>query len=170
MKRLEDHIVLSETLEDDGTYPNSSLPVLIYRNVFPDAHPGVIEDLFEDHDWTNSWRNGIHDFHHYHSNSHEVLGIYSGNATVQLGGPDGSTFDVEKGDVIIIPAGVAHKNMGSSADFHCVGAYPAGKEFDMNYGKSEERPEADKRISATPIPATDPVFGNEGALHERWSG
>jgi uncharacterized protein YjlB len=41
-----------------------------------------------------------------------------------------------KGDVLLIPAGVAHKNVGASIDFKCVGAYPGGKEFDINLGKS----------------------------------
>ncbi|WP_250123845.1 cupin domain-containing protein [Chroococcidiopsis sp. CCMEE 29] len=65
--------------------------------------------------------------HHYHSTAHEVLGISRGKAAVRLGGDArGQTFEVRAGDVIIIPAGVAHKNLDSSSDFLVVGAYPLG--------------------------------------------
>ena len=57
-----------------------------------------------------------------------------------LGGDGGLTTELGKGDVVVIPAGVAHKNLGSSADFACVGAYPDGRSYDMNYGNEDERP------------------------------
>ena len=72
------------------------------------------------------------------------------------------------GDVIIIPAGVAHKNLGSSGDFRCVGAYPPGQDWDMNYGKAGERPAADENIANVPLPVADPVFGFEGPLMKNW--
>ncbi len=58
----------------------------------------------EKNNWSNSWRNGIFNFHHYHSITHEVLGVHSGNAKVLLGGDRGILINAEKGDVIIIPA------------------------------------------------------------------
>lgn len=71
--------------EDDGIIPNSpDLPVLIYRNALD--HPQDTEELFNRNQWLNSWTNGIYDYHHYHSNAHEVLGVMEGEATVQLGG------------------------------------------------------------------------------------
>ncbi|MGD8650012.1 MAG: hypothetical protein PVJ77_25990, partial [Desulfobacterales bacterium] len=72
------------------------------------------------------------------------------------------------GDVIIIPAGVAHKNLNQSLDFRCVGAYPAGQSPDMQYGKPSERPSADQNIRSVPLPETDPVFGKKGPLLEIW--
>src|ERR1700733_8564495 len=75
--------------KDDGKIPNSKFPLLLYRNAF-DARgtDGAVwlEQQFAAGNWTNSWRNGIYNFHHYHSTSHEVLGIYSGSALVHLGG------------------------------------------------------------------------------------
>ena len=77
---------------------------------------------------------------------------------------DAITFD----DVLLIPAGVAHKNIGSSTDFKCVGAYPEGRDFDINLGKSGERPGTDKNIRKVPIPKLDPLYGKEGCLSLYW--
>ena len=164
--------VVSEILQDDGTFPNhEALPLLIYRDAVDvsGGDPAVaVEQVFHSNNWRNSWRNGIYSFHHYHSTTHEVLGIYSGSVKVQMGGPEGVTLEVSAGDVIIIPAGVSHKNLGSSGDFRCVGAYPDGRSWDMNYGKAGERPAADENIASVPIPMNDPVFGTEGPLFDEW--
>src|SRR5437870_8580248 len=37
-----------------------------------------------------------------------------------------SNLDVQSGDVIVIPAGVAHQKLDASSDFAVVGAYPDG--------------------------------------------
>ena len=107
--------------------------------------------------------------HHYHSTAHEVLGIYSGRVRVQLGGPRGKPITVDAGDVLVIPAGVAHMNVAASGDFRVVGAYPAGTSPDMNYGKPGERPDTDRSIARLAIPAADPVEGRRGALVAQWS-
>ena len=100
--------------------------------------------------------------------AHEVLAICRGKAKVQLGGENGIILSVSPGDVIIIPAGVAHKNLGASRDFLVVGAYPPGQSWDMNYGEAGERPDADQNISRVPRPKTDPVFGRRGPLIDHW--
>jgi hypothetical protein len=47
--------------------------------------------------------------------------------------------EVQKGDVIIIPAGVAHRLLDDfSSNFQMVGSYPKGKHPDMCRGKKEE--------------------------------
>ena len=147
------------------------LPVLLYKSVFqlPNEHsPGLMETVFEKNDWSNSWRNGIYTYNHYHSITHEVIGIYSGECHVALGGDSGIQILIEKGDVLVIPAGVAHKNVGASLDFKCIGAYPEGMDFDMNLGKSGERPGTDKNIKKVPIPKKDPLYGKEGCLWLYW--
>ncbi|MBS1525919.1 MAG: cupin [Bacteroidetes bacterium] len=157
-------------LDDDGTFPNSTLPVLFYKAalyipaLFPAAH---VKNLFESHGWSNSWDSGIFEFHHYHSITHEVLGIYSGETTLQLGGDNGVKLQIQKGDVIVIPAGVAHKNLRQENDISCVGAYPEGMDYDMNYGKAGERPATDHNIHKLPLPKTDPVYG-DGGLVQIW--
>jgi uncharacterized protein YjlB len=163
--------ILHQVFQDDGIFPNNSLPAILYKGVVEfskGADPTVIEQLFLKNNWGNSWRNGIYSFHHYHSTSHEVLGVYSGSVRVRLGGEKGETFELNQGDVVLIPAGVAHKNLGSSADFKVVGAYPEGQSWDMKYGKEGERPAADENIANVPMPGSDPVFGKSGPLHKYW--
>lgn len=144
---------------DDGTFPNSRLPVLVYRGVLAPGKPGGFEELFERHGWSSSWRNGLYAVHHYHSTAHEVLGIFRGSVTARLGGPRGATVELAAGDVVIIPAGVAHKNDGATPDFAVVGAYPVGTGPDMCYGKPGERPATDAAIARVSVPPRDPVHG-----------
>ena len=105
---------------------------------------------------------------HYHSSAHEVLGVFSGSARVQFGGETGIVLEVRAGDVVVIPAGVSHRNLGASRNFGVVGAYPNGQSWDMQYGKPGERPAADQRIARVPIPATDPVCGVDGPVCALW--
>jgi uncharacterized protein YjlB len=164
--------VISQPLGDEGTFPNNvGRPLIIFKQAIRiDDRRGaeIIEDIFHSNKWLGAWRNGIYPFHHYHSTAHEVLGVYKGEARVQFGGEKGPIMEVASGDVVIIPAGVAHKNINSSHDFRVVGAYPAGQSWDMNYGKQGERPAADKNISSVPDPKTDPIYGSEGPLLELW--
>jgi uncharacterized protein YjlB len=153
---------------DDGAFPNSRLPVLIYRGVLASPEAATFEHMFETNGWSSSWRNGLYSVHHYHSTAHEVLGLYGGRVTARLGGERGRSVTLTAGDVIVIPAGVAHKNDGASADFHVVGAYPVGTSPDMQYGKPGERPRTDHNVARVPLPAGDPVHGGRGAIALLW--
>lgn len=161
--------VLPFPLADAGVIPNSKFPLLIYQGAVKPASAPAFEELFSAHDWRASWRDGIYTYHHYHSTTHEVLGVFSGSATVQFGGERGIKQKVAAGDVIIIPAGVSHKNLGASSDFGVVGAYPGGAEWDMNYGQRSERPQSDENIARAPLPKFDPVYGADGPLFEHWA-
>ena len=157
--------------DDDGTFPNNVLPLLVYKNVLQlstEKSDDIVKEILESNGWTNAWVDGIYDYHHYHSTSHEVLAIINGSALVTFGGPSGISVPLEKGDVVIIPAGVAHKNENSDDDFKCVGAYPDGQDYDILKGKKGERPKADENIAKVPLPETDPVFGVEGPLVKNW--
>lgn len=127
-----------------------------------------VKNVFEKNGWTNSWDAGIFTYHHYHSTTHEVLGVYSGKATIQLGDDDGPQLLLEKGDVLVIPAGVAHKNLDEGNAVGVIGAYPDGRHYDMNYGKPGERLQTDRNIAQLPVPATDPLDGAGGELLKRW--
>lgn len=158
--------------EDDGVIPNNDLPLLLYRTAFKKrGAEGArwLEEHFAKNNWLNAWRNGVYSYHHYHSTSHEVLGVYSGNAKLQLGGERGQKVNVEAEDIIVIPAGVGHKNLGSSHDFRVVGAYPNGSDYDLKMGKDGERPQADKNIAEVPVPSTDPLRGRKGGVPEIWA-
>jgi uncharacterized protein YjlB len=156
---------------DDGIFPNSLLPLLFYRQAITTRAKdpaSVFEERFAENDWTNSWRDGVYTFPHYHSTSHEVLGIYSGAANLRLGGEHGKSVEVNAGDVIVIPAGVAHQNIGASDDFGVVGAYPGGRDWDLLRGSPGERPKADHNIAAVPMPDNDPIYGTKGPLRQIW--
>ena len=157
--------------EDNGIIPNNKYPLLLYQHVF--TAEGItsatwLEQKFNSNNWTNSWRWGIYPFHHYHSNTHEVLGVYSGKALLLLGGPQGQEINVQFGDIIVIPAGVGHKNLSSSPDFSVVGAYPGGISPDLKKGEPGDRPQADINLAAVPIPDFDPLMANQGGLKNIW--
>jgi uncharacterized protein YjlB len=164
--------VRTRRFADDGSFPNNqALPVLVLRQAVrtaTDDPARTFERVFRAHDWQGQWRDGIFSYHHYHSTAHEVLGVAAGSARVQLGGPDGDAFDVDAGDVLVLPAGVAHKNLGAVSDFLVVGAYPEGQDWDLLRGRPGERPEADRNIEQVPLPDRDPVYGDEGPLVEHW--
>jgi len=164
----------------DGWPNNARLPVLIYRGALAEARSGEPPAALDgtevcrrlrQNGWRGIWENGVFSYHHFHSNAHEVLVVCEGEATLQLGGPQGRSLQVHTGDVIILPAGTAHKNAGASPGFRVVGAYPAGQEdFDLLRGATPSDEAAIRqRIEAVPLPQTDPVYGPQGPLLELWS-
>jgi uncharacterized protein YjlB len=154
--------------EDDGGIPNSPLPVLVYHGVSEAHDAGACEALFAACGWIGAWRDGIFSFHHFHSTAHEVLGIVSGSALVMLGGPGGRQLQVIAGDVLVLPAGTGHCNLGSRRGFLVVGAYPGGMRWDIRRGEPAEHDEVVANIRAVPLPDRDPVLGGEGPLVKLW--
>ncbi|NCI50840.1 cupin domain-containing protein [Sediminibacterium roseum] len=159
-------------IKENGVFPNNEkLQVLHYRNMInvPLLFAATaVKKLFRQNGWGNNWRAGIFTYDHYHSNTHEAMAVIKGKTTVLLGGKGGRKLEIEKGDVLIIPAGVAHKNLGKENDVVCIGGYPDALEYDMNYGAEDERPKTDRTISKVKPPATDPVFGKEKGLVDFW--
>ncbi|CAF1254076.1 unnamed protein product [Rotaria sp. Silwood1] len=164
-------------VHDDGQYfPNNNhLSVIVYRQVFDSKTVSASkwEQLFKENNFGKSWRDGIFSFHHYHSTAHEALGCYGGRAQVRLGGDNEQVrkdIELVSGDCILIPVGVAHKNIGQDNDFAVVGAYDIdGKNYDMNYGKNaEERRKAEENIKQVRIPRMDPIVGENGGIIQHW--
>jgi uncharacterized protein YjlB len=157
---------------ENGNFPNNqNLPVLLYKNVYhfeTNDPASLVEQKFKENSWGGSWRNGIFAYHHYHSTAHEALGVYMGWAEVQLGGPGNDTIRIEKGDLVVLPAGTSHKRIDSGDGFAVVGAYPDSQTYDMNYGKEDEFNEAKDNISRVPLPTSDPVFGKDGVMFDHW--
>jgi uncharacterized protein YjlB len=158
---------------DDGKTPNNpEFPLVIYRDAVrrPRAFDpaAIYEALFAANGWKDSWRDGIYRFLHFHTRTHEVLGIARGKARVQFGGDKGRTLTVEAGDVIVLPAGTGHRRLSASDDLLVVGAYPPGGRYDEPRPGEVAHGTARKRIAAVRRPARDPVYGREGPLTEVW--
>jgi uncharacterized protein YjlB len=154
-------------------FPHQKLAVLSYKQVLQlgERNENDVKQLFENNGWTNAWTDGIFNYHHYHTTAHEVLAVIAGDCMLELGGPDGTLQKITKGDVIVLPAGVVHRNVGSSADFAVIGAYPNGQEPDMNEGLYERKDELEKvaeKVKAVSLPEKDPVFGDKGPVTEIW--
>jgi uncharacterized protein YjlB len=152
---------------DDGTIPNSPLPLLLYRAAIA-ADPVAFERTFAANDWSGSWRNGIYPFHHFHSTAHEVLGIAAGTARVMFGGPSGRALEVGPGDVVVIPAGVGHCRLSDGGGLLVVGAYPGGASFDTCRGDPADAARVRRNIAAVALPSADPVGGSPGPLTALW--
>ncbi|MGB3682109.1 MAG: cupin domain-containing protein [Rubrobacteraceae bacterium] len=165
--------VQSHSFEDDGGIPNNpELPLLIYPQALPEEarDSSACKKLLAENGWGGAWTNGVFSYHHYHSNAHEVLAVVGGSASLIFGGPEGTTVEVEAGDVVVIPAGVGHCNAGSGGGFTVIGAYPKGQEnYDLKTGEPDERPEALENIQQTRLPQADPLFGEEGPLIRHWA-
>ena len=82
---------VTHVIEDDGQFPNCSiqkLPLLIYKAAFEASGSASqlanhIESTFETNGFPPQWRFGLYDYPHYHSTSHEILGVFQGSARVR---------------------------------------------------------------------------------------
>jgi uncharacterized protein YjlB len=158
---------------DDGLIPNNpSLPFVLYRGGIdlsgsPDPEK-VIERTFSHHGWGDIWQNGIYPYAHYHSMTHEVMGVARGRAIARFGGENGEVLEILPGDVVILPAGTGHQCLNHSIDLVVVGAYPRNGRFNLCRATKAEHAKAPKTIAAVPLPATDPAFGSNGPLLSLW--
>jgi uncharacterized protein YjlB len=157
---------------DDGETPNSRLPLVVYRGAlkldeaFDPA--AVFEETFARHGWRQSWRDGIYDFLHFHSATHEVLGFARGKVTIEFGGRRGRTLTLHAGDVAVLPAGIGHRRVTASDDLLVVGAYPAGGKYDEPRPEETDYAAALAAIAKVKLPRKDPVYGAGGPLIELW--
>ena len=156
---------------DDGVVPNNPLPLVVYRGVLAEGgdRAAACEAMFARNGWPGAWRNGIYGHHHYHSTAHEVLGIAAGNARVRLGGEGGQTVELHAGDVVVIPAGVAHKRESASADLLVIGSYPRSQSPDIRRAEARAHDDAVGHIAAVPLPDADPVTGRAEPLLACWA-
>jgi uncharacterized protein YjlB len=159
---------------DDGETPNNpEWPLVLYRSPvrlrdgFDPA--AIFEILFAGNGWAGSWRNGMYDFLHFHTRTHEVLGIARGLLSAEFGGAAGRAIELKAGDVVVLPAGTGHRRLAASRDLLVVGAYPANSgEYDEPRPTQIGHEDAVRRIGRVKRPRTDPVFGKEGPLCAIW--
>jgi uncharacterized protein YjlB len=163
---------LTFRFEDDGETPNNpKLPLVLYRGAVDvkGADPAAaFEKAFGAHGWGDGWRNGIFDFLHFHTRTHEVLGIARGRAKVEFGGAKGQAVELQAGDVAILPAGTGHRRISSSPDLLVVGAYPADTCIDQHRPSQISHDKAVSDIAGTALPQQDPVYGSDGPLMRLW--
>jgi uncharacterized protein YjlB len=165
---------LAYRFADDGFTPNHPrFPLLVYRSAVKleeGLDPAAIfEDLFAANGWKDSWRNGIYDFRHFHTGTHEVLGIARGTARVEFGGLHGKHLELKAGDVAVLPAGTGHKRLEASDDLLVVGAYPMpARGYDEPAPSEADHKKAVAAIAKVPLPKADPVYGRDGPLITEW--
>ena len=82
---------------------------------------------------------------------------------LELGGPQGESFEVSAGDVLVLPADRAPPRHARDG-FTVTGAYPAGQEDYDLLRRADDA--ARERLARVPVPEQDPV-GGEGVSHWR---
>jgi uncharacterized protein YjlB len=164
--------VITHRLAPDGAIPNHPRwPLLVYPGAVAITGPdpaAMFEALFERNRWPAAWRDGVFPFHHFHSNAHEALGVYSGEVTVQFGGDRGVAITARPGDVIVLPAGTGHKKISSHGPLGIVGAYPAGQHPDTCTPLLADAKRRGDAVARVPLPDADPVYGVNGPLFAHW--
>jgi uncharacterized protein YjlB len=155
---------------DDGIIPNNALPIILYPNVIDLADcSDWLEKTFIKNNWLNNWRDIVLPYDHFHSNTHEVLGLGWGSVSLKIGGANGQVFHLSAGDVVIIPAGVGHYSVSEHSNYQMVGGYPNGHAWDLKTGlEPGERAQILQAISEVKLPEKDPIFGHEGLLFDKW--
>jgi uncharacterized protein YjlB len=159
---------------DDGDVPNHPRwPMIVYAQaIAPETlqkSETAFDELFARNGWPVAWRNGIYPFTHYHSKTHEVLGIARGEATVHFGGKAGKILTARAGDALLLPAGTGHKRISSSSDLLVIGAYPPGSKYDLMRSGEADKAAIRARIATVARPDTDPVSGTAGAMFTLWT-
>ena len=97
-----------------------------------------------------------------------MLGIARGRAIVRFGGAKGREIELGSGDVAVLPAGTGHQGLWKGPDLMVIGAYPPTGRYDLCRGSKAEHAKAVLSIPRVPLPATDPVYGEQGPLCRLW--
>lgn len=150
--------------------PNSDLPLVFWRNRVPAGVEGgeAVCALYRRNSWASVWIYSVFQFWHFHTHGHEVLSCVSGSARIALGGDNGIIADVSVGDVTIIPAGVGHKRLSSSADFLMAGGYPPGQSGNIVRPGDLDSAKIAAEIGTVALPKTDPITGRADGIVEIW--
>jgi len=164
--RVSRHHIPSHALIPNSTPTNR--PLYIYHSALPNASASDIESRLKSVGVVApQWRYTMYSTTHFHSTTHEVLCVSAGRARLCFGGELNSGRVepvVEKGDVMVVPAGVGHRLLEDYGGFEMVGSYPKdAKEWDMCYGKEaeSEKIEAIKKLDWFDM---DPLYGSEGPV------
>ncbi len=151
-------------IADSPTNPGNPLPVLHYRQAVDTAGDLTqsFSHLFAANRWLGAWTGSLYDFDHVHPDAFEVLGIVRGAGSVVCGGPSGTRVDVSPGDVVVIPAGAAHR--AEPGPLVVVGAYFEDARPDTIRVREGEQLAVAEQASNVAAPDMDPVYGAGGPL------
>ncbi|KAI0895518.1 hypothetical protein F4806DRAFT_84736 [Annulohypoxylon nitens] len=173
--------------------PNSTLPVIVYRDAFINRTlEGVLEDM-ETSEWIKGgqWKikqESLAVVPHYHGITHEAYSVLSGSGTYLLGkspldpdtdesgNPVGVRFTAHAGDMFVWPAGVTHCVTDVEDGYEIVGFYSLNSQnsveepYDMEYSLDsiEETNKKRQKCELVPTPVHDPIYGKEGPLPKLW--
>jgi uncharacterized protein YjlB len=120
--------------------------------------------LFQRNDWPPQWRDGVYDFHHYHSTAHEVLGFAGGHATLMLGGENGRRLEAHAGDVAVLPTENGHCKLEAAPTFSS--SVPTRRKQRWDICRSVPSKEAIDRMRHLPFSKSDPVAGGRRAADD----
>lgn len=150
-------------------FPNSTLPVILYKNAFSDEESFTRQ--IRSNGWVPDWYSaeGMFPYHHFHSDCHEIIAVLKGKLRGKVGGDNGVEVIMTPGDVIVLPAGVAHIGLAVTEDLWSVGGYPAGYAVhDFRLGDIAEYDNCVSNVARVPTPARDPIGGLSGPITENW--
>ncbi|XXH00782.1 hypothetical protein Hte_007133 [Hypoxylon texense] len=167
-------------LEETPWVPNSKLPIVVYRGALAhcENEDAVKEALEANGGWKkggawNAWFKA-----HFHPNAHECYGVVQGTSELSLGRspldpPEkGMSLKVDRGDVIVLPAGVSHCSSTASSDYRFVVLFPTGAPrwvsvwFDQPMETVSDYKIQSQKVS---LPSHDPIYGEGAGLVETWS-
>ncbi|KAL0931429.1 cupin domain protein [Colletotrichum truncatum] len=174
--------------------PNSTLPVVVYRNVLVDRTSEDAIKLLKENQWIKGghWKianETLAATPHYHATTHEAYTVLQGTGTYMLGKspldpethdngkPTGVKFVARPGDVFAWPAGVTHYVTATEDDYEIIGFYgltgfnSLEEPYDMEYALDsvEETERKRERCERVPGPEFDPVYGKEGPMPRLWN-
>lgn len=158
--------------KEEEHIPNSHLPVLIYRGVFhmgDDCCEKWLIGQFNTNRWVYDPAHTVFEYNHYYANTHLVLGVCLGEGQLQIGGRLGITAHVEKGDVVVIPAGVALRLAATGNNFKLVAAYSFEGTPEIKKEDAAGRAATATTIASTQLPLLDPILGPEEGLLTIWN-
>ncbi|KAJ2993020.1 hypothetical protein NUW58_g1975 [Xylaria curta] len=114
-----------------------------------------------------AWRGTVYAASHFHGTSHEILAVANGKVAVCFrheDNPGRVVCDLERGNLVIIPAGVSHRLQEIlESGFELVGSYPKGYNWDVCYGTRAEEGKIGKIKELTWFDR-DPVYGDKGPV------
>lgn len=137
------------------------LPAIVYKETVD------VKSQFKQAGWKILFESSVFDYHHYHPNTHEAIGVLSGEATLMIGGESGQKQKITQGQVLLLPAGYGHRLLESTEDFKVALSYP--EQVDLKIETSiNDLSQVNSEINSVPLPKTDPVYNTQGPMFKEW--